>query len=81
MKQKVQVCNVTTEHRFTEVIKRRLTQGRLPPDLEFEFYSSLKNQESYNNGKSIGLDLQNKIFQVANDYNMRRKIGFTLSLS
>ncbi|XP_063689084.1 uncharacterized protein LOC134822119 [Bolinopsis microptera] len=48
VKQIVQVCNITTDSRFTDVIKRRLTQGRLPPDKEYNYFRSLSNpHDSY----------------------------------
>lgn len=38
-------CNTTTETRFTQVIKRRLSPGRLPPDKEYEYYANLKKEQ------------------------------------
>ncbi|KAL5271521.1 hypothetical protein ACHWQZ_G001961 [Mnemiopsis leidyi] len=71
VKQKVQVCNVTTEHRFTEVIKRRLTQGRLPPELEYEFFSSLKNQGSQNNDNAALSPKTNSAGRICTDINTK----------
>jgi len=85
-KKKIKVCNITMEYRFTDVIKRRLIQGRLPPDKEYEYFASLDTPErNQNRGKASSPSKSNApglsswiLFSTSGPFNLRCIIGMYL---